>query len=118
MFKLIGPTSFEETQKPSIPHVHYFIWASFVVLAGVIVAFGGLSLALRPNSRVWDLPLKDDGYYSLTVARNIAAGKGITIDGTTPTNGFQPLFTFLCVPLFIVSGGDQYLSIRLVLIVS
>ena len=41
------------------------------------------------------MPLTEDGYYSLSVARNLAAGKGMTIDGANLTNGFQPLFTMI-----------------------
>jgi hypothetical protein len=39
----------------------------------------------------------------------------MTIDGSTPTNGFQPLFVFACVPLFALAGQDRILAIRSVL---
>src|SRR5579871_5394017 len=61
-------------------------------------------------------PLSEDGYYSLAVARNIAAGHGITIDGVTPTNGFQPLLTFIQAGLFAISGGNDLLALRFVLL--
>ena len=52
--------------------------------------------------------LPDDTYYSLSIARHIAAGDGPTTDGMILTNGFQPLITFLQVPLFwLGSGLDQ-----------
>lgn len=62
--------------------------------------------------------LIDDGFYALTIARHIALGHGITIDGVTPTNGFQPLWVFLLVPAFWVGGQDLILPLRLVLIFS
>jgi hypothetical protein len=72
-------------------------------------------LAFRAEERVVDRPLIEDSFYSLAVARQIALGNGITIDGSTWTNGFQPLFTFLTVPAFLVTGGHRYLAIRYVL---
>ena len=87
------------------------------LLAGlVLLALAGLSLALRPDSTVFLKPLSEDGYYSLAVARNIAAGHGITIDGVTPTNGFQPLLTFIQAGLFAIAHGNDLLALRLVLL--
>ena len=74
-----------------------------------------LSLALRPGGAVFLIPLSEDGYYAMAIARNIAAGHGITIDGVTATNGFQPLFTFLQAGLFRLAGGDDELAVRLIL---
>ena len=74
-----------------------------------------LSFVFRPARWVVDRPVTEDAYYALTVSRNIAEGKGVTIDGSTPTNGFQPLFVFACVPLFAMAGRDRILAIRLVL---
>jgi hypothetical protein len=34
----------------------------------------------------------DDSWYYLTVARNVAAGRGASFDGHEPTNGFHPLW--------------------------
>ena len=62
--------------------VHFAAWLSIVLLKPM--AF-----------------LLDDAYYSLTVAANIAAGRGITYGGF-PTNGFQPLYSFLMTPVFAV----------------
>lgn len=61
-------------------------------------------------------PIQEDGFYSFTVARNIAFGKGVTIDGATLTNGFQPLFTVLTVPAFILAGDNKFSAIRYVFI--
>ncbi len=75
-----------------------------------------LSLAFRPAGHVYDMPMTEDGYYALSVARNVAAGHGITIDGTNLTNGFQPLFTFLQAGAFTLAGDDEILAMRLVMI--
>lgn len=87
----------------------------FVVLA-LIAVLSAMSLPLRPLHRVPEYPLSEDGYYSLTVSRNVALGKGFTVGDGTPTNGFQPLFAFLCVPIFWATQGDRYSSLRLLLV--
>jgi hypothetical protein len=84
-------------------------------LAVGLLAILPLSFAFRPGRWVVDRPVTEDAYYALSVSRNIAEGKGVTIDGSTPTNGFQPLFVFACVPLFALAGHDRILAIRLVL---
>jgi hypothetical protein len=83
--------------------------------AAALLAAATLSLALRPAASVFLIPLSEDGYYAMAIARNIAAGHGITIDGVTATNGFQPLFTFLQAGLFWLAGGDDARAIRLIL---
>jgi hypothetical protein len=80
-----------------------------------LLALAGLSLALRPDGTVFMKPLSEDGFYSLAVARNLAAGHGLTIDGTTPTNGFQPLMTLIQAGLFAIARGNDMLALRLVL---
>lgn len=46
---------------------------------------------------------QDDGYYYFQIARNLARGAGSTFDGINPTNGYQPLWLILLVPLFWVT---------------
>jgi hypothetical protein len=87
------------------------------VLKGLalLLALLTLSLSLREKSLLLHPPLSEDGYYSMTIARNIAGGRGISVDGRTLTNGFQPLFTFLSVPVFVLAGPDRILGVRLFL---
>lgn len=59
--------------------------------------------------------LYDDSFYAFQIARSIAAGDGATFDGVTLTNGFQPLYVILLVPMFRVTGGDPVLPIHLAL---
>lgn len=79
------------------------------------------SMAARPSAYIFDMPLTEDGYYALTVARNIARGAGITIDGVNLTAGFQPLFTILEAAAFWLTGwvfpGADAPAIRLVLLI-
>jgi len=91
------------------------IFAGFVALALAALL---LATTFRPGPSVYGLPFTEDGFYALTIARNIAAGRGITIDGATWTNGFQPLFTFLEAACFLVARGDDMVAGRLVILLS
>jgi hypothetical protein len=58
----------------------------------------------------------DDTYYSLLIAKNIADGKG-PLSGENFTNGFQPLYVFLSVPIYwITSDLDFGLKLALALL--
>ena len=56
--------------------------------------------------------LYDDSFYAFQIARNIAEGQGPTFDGVTNTNGFQPLYVALLVPLYWLFGPDPILPIH------
>lgn len=59
----------------------------------------------------------DDGYYMMTVARNIALGNGMSIaDGTIQTNGIQPLYTFVLSLIYLITAGDKFSTIKLIVI--
>ncbi|HEX4570730.1 MAG TPA: hypothetical protein VH184_09920 [Dongiaceae bacterium] len=88
----------------------------WLAAAIAILAVAALTLALRPDATVFMKPFSEDGYYSLAVARNIAAGHGLTIDGVTQTNGIQPLLTVIQAGLFWIAGGHDLIALRLVLI--
>jgi hypothetical protein len=85
-------------------------------VAIVVMAVATASLVFRSDMNMADRPIQEDGFYSFTVARNLASGNGITVDGVTQTNGFQPFFTFLTVPAFILAGDDKFSAIRYVFI--
>jgi hypothetical protein len=85
---------------------------------GLALALATGALMFRPAAAVFSTPLTEDGFYSLAVARNIAEGVGITVDGRQPTNGFQPLFTFVEVGAYALARGDGPLAVRIVIAVS
>lgn len=93
-------------------HAHSLRLVQVLTIAAAIAL---LALAFRPTQHVFDMPLTEDGYYALSVARNLAEGRGLTIDGANLTNGFQPLFTVIESAAFALAGGDTVLAIRLVL---
>jgi len=82
----------------------------FVALAlHLFVAWQGFATLARNGF------LYDDSFYAFQIARNIANGVGATFDGTTLTNGFQPLYVFMLVPIFAVFGSEPTLPVHLAL---
>ena len=81
---------------------------ALLVIADVMIL---LSIALRPLPIVDNLTMPDDAYLALGVARNIALGKG-PLQGLAYTNGFQPLYVFLMVPVFRVWQTDLMTPVR------
>ena len=53
----------------------------------------------------------DDAYYFFTVARNVAQGRGITIDGAHWTTGFQPLWGAICAAAFTLAPDRGALAL-------
>jgi hypothetical protein len=56
----------------------------------------------------------DDAYYYLVIARNAAGGHGLTMDQLSPTNGFQPLWMGILVPVAWLLGSDPDLLLLMV----
>ncbi len=68
-------------------------------------------LAMGPE-RLAQFFVTEDGYLMLTVARNLALGNGLSVsDATIPTNGVQPLATFLYAIPYWFTGGDKTSSL-------
>ena len=88
-----------------------------LILGGVVAAAFLLRLwvAWMPLETLVTQTMPDDGFYYLQIARHIAAGDGITFDGTEPTNGFHPLWMALLVPVFRLAGPDGARGVHLAL---
>jgi hypothetical protein len=87
------------------------VWTLAAVLAG---AFGIDFLQRVTSPDIVAVSFSeggDDAYYFFTVARNIAQGHGITIDGTHWTTGFQPLWGFVCAVAFLTPSDRAALVI-------
>lgn len=85
----------------------------------VLLAFGSVllfSFAFMPYGIATRF-MEDDAYYNMTIARNIALGNGPTFDGTVETNGFHPIPTLIMIPIYRLTGGDLFLSARVILFV-
>jgi hypothetical protein len=58
--------------------------------------------------------IPDDASYFLEIAENAAAGYGLTFDRITPTNGFQPLWLYMLVPLYRLVQAEPETMVRIV----
>jgi hypothetical protein len=71
-----------------------------------------------PIANLLDKPLGEDAFYMFSVARSLAASRGISYGGT-PTTGIQPLATFLYAFLYWLAaqvGLSPTAPLRLILI--
>ncbi len=92
------------------------------VCVGILILIGlcaRLSPLLDIEGRLFWQYMTEDGYLMQTVARNMAIGLGMsTAEGTIPTNGVQPLATYLFAGLHWLAGGDKTMGIVLVTLLS
>jgi hypothetical protein len=87
--------------------------ASRIVAAALLCALvgffvlQGLKVASVPAAKIaaWNVVI-DDGFYYLQVSRNIARGHGSTFDRVNSTNGYQPLWAAMLVPIFWFTDDD------------
>ncbi|OGC91545.1 MAG: hypothetical protein A2W25_03635 [candidate division Zixibacteria bacterium RBG_16_53_22] len=90
------------------------VWV--LIMVGVAAR---LSPFIDMDERLFWQYITEDGYLLQTVARNMAIGLGMsTAEGTIPTNGVQPLATFLFSALHFISGGSKRGGIALVTLFS
>lgn len=87
------------------------ILAVAFILLVVLMAVGMLYLAWTSPMRRMLSWIEDDGFYYFKIARNIASGKGSTFDGINPTNGYHPLWCFLCILVYKLLPG-MYSGVR------
>lgn len=94
-----------------------------------VIAFCALLLGVGFVARIAPLLDRDgrllrqwpteDGYLMQTIARNMALGLGMsTAAGTIPTNGTQPLFTFVSAGLHALAAADKTRAMLFVQLVS
>jgi hypothetical protein len=76
------------------------------------------ALAFRSDARIATVPYGDDAFYVFSIARNLAMGRSPSVDGVHLTNGFQPLITYLYVPIFWLCSPNDWLAIRWTLVLS
>jgi len=83
----------------------------FVVLILIAAAIYA-GIALQPYTHYpQNSPVSTDAFYYFSIAENLVAGRGLTHDGTVTTNGFQPLYQALLVPLFALAP-DKYAAVN------
>jgi len=78
---------------------------SRLAIPGILLLLGliwRVFFAYRDVDWITNYWLFEDFGYSLKIAKNIALGLGETFDGVVTTNGYQPLYVWLMVPVFWV----------------
>jgi len=90
-------------------------WKSSILLLLFFNILFRLWVALKPLPHIDGVTIPDDAYLSLTIARNIARGLG-PLYGLDYTNGFQPLYVFLTVPIYWLFPGHPETAIYAALI--
>lgn len=92
---------------------HWFEIA-LVVVVMTMSLYAALSDAQNLSMRWFT---RDDAYYYFKVAQNISEGRGSTFDGINPTNGYHPLWLWVCIPIFALARFDLILPLRILLLV-
>jgi hypothetical protein len=91
------------------------IWVDRALYAtAAVLVLASLAVPLRPDTALIFPPFTEDGYYSLSIARAIAAGHGPVLEGSGLTNGFQPLVTLIQAVAFALTGGANLTALRLI----
>lgn len=106
---------------PSLESIKRAILTDAPAIA-VLALAAGLQVAIisAPIGFLVTNVLPDDAFYYFEIARNLAAGNGSTFDGSSPTNGYHPLWMLLLLPIFqlaSVGGAADILPIRIALAV-
>lgn len=82
----------------------------FRALIGTLYAFGGIArvIPLLDSARRMQQWPTEDGYFMLTMGRNVALGRGLSVaGGEMPTNGTQPLTTFVWALGYAIVGPER-----------
>jgi hypothetical protein len=90
------------------------LWAGFLAL-GLLYPATRLTVVLVGSIARVRQDFADDAYYYALIAHNIAEGNGSTFGGIVPTNGYQPLWQLLLVPIATVSSGDAQVRLTFAL---
>ena len=97
----------------SRPKIGKLSWTSVAV--AVIVLGCSLLIDLQPFEFLVR-HLKDDSFYYLKTANNIALGLGSTFDGINRTNGYHPLWMLNLVPIYWLLPHSPLAALRVVVI--
>lgn len=85
-----------------------------IIFSWIIISVGflfQLSYLFTSTAALAHRPFEEDSFIIMTVTRNIAMGKGLTIDGKTITGGVQP-GSFIYIIAHIASGFDKWDALR------
>jgi hypothetical protein len=83
-------------------------WAFILILAGILVQS---SFIFVKREALAHSPFEEDTFFHMAVTRNMAMGKGITIDGVEQTSGAQP-GNFIYVLAHLAARCDKWEALR------
>lgn len=104
----------EDASAPGLARVlRVAAWLAF--LGGALQRL--MPFVLEGGRRIAERFPTEDAYLMFTIARSLALGQGFSVaDGTTPTNGTQPLATLLWAGLFRLVGGARLPGVTLIVL--
>lgn len=86
------------------------------VLTALLLFLGAalprLVIAAQPIPTQLDKTLPDDAYYYFLTARNIIAGRGSSVDGLNPSNGWHPLWMIINTAIFSAQYDNPDTPVR------
>jgi hypothetical protein len=85
----------------------------YIVLA--LILFLHLAWLVKDIPVLINYAVSDDSFYFIMIAKNVVAGNGFSFDGIHATNGFQPLWLFLLLPLALIKNKTLLLLALLAL---
>ena len=88
-----------------------------LILLLALAFFTRFACVARDSEELLAAPITDDGFYNLTLARNVARGAGFTFDGSVKTSGFHPAVVVISAPAFLVFGDDTASALRCILFI-
>jgi hypothetical protein len=89
-----------------------------ITLVAIVMAIYLYAALAAPHNFVTKWFIRDDAFYYFKVAQNITEGRGSTLDGINPTNGYHPLWMLICIPIFSLARFDLILPLRVLVLVS
>ena len=87
----------------------------FEIALVLIVFISHIYVALGPENSLINWFPTDDAYYYFKTAQNVSEGFGFTFDRINPTNGFHPLWEFICIPVFALARINLVLPLRVLI---
>ena len=87
----------------------------FPLLIVLLILIPQLFVIFSHQNIVIDWFNTDDAFYYYKTAQNIIDGKGFTFDGFGKTNGFQPLWLIVLLPVFFIIRNDLIMPLRLII---
>lgn len=88
---------------------------TFYVLLAAVSCYLVLFYSAADITRILAV-VPDDAAYFFQIAENAASGEGFTFDRINETNGFQPLWLYILIPVYLIYRGTPETMFRVFMI--